>query len=304
VPLSLIWTFNAGMNAKLELKPFLAGIGLFYTAAVWGSTFFIVKQSLLNINPVVLVGYRFLLAGILTGIVVILRRQSLRRNLRQGLLLGVFIWLLYITQTIGLEITTAANSGLITGLFVAFVPLFSLLIFKKIPSINAIIATIVSLGGLWVLTGGLEKMNTGDMLTLVAAMAYALHILYADKYIRQGLDPYILNFQQFIFVGLASLLTGLLFKLPFAIAKIEVLWIIIFLAIFPTFSAFIVQLLAQKYTPPIRVSLILAFEPVFAVLFAWTLGGESFVYDKAIGGLLIFLALIISSVPSRKYRIL
>jgi drug/metabolite transporter (DMT)-like permease len=292
------------MNAKLELKPFLAGIGLFYTAAVWGSTFFIVKQSLLNINPVVLVGYRFLLAGILTGIVVILRRQSLRRNLRQGLLLGVFIWLLYITQTIGLEITTAANSGLITGLFVAFVPLFSLLIFKKIPSINAIIATIVSLGGLWVLTGGLEKMNTGDMLTLVAAMAYALHILYADKYIRQGLDPYILNFQQFIFVGLASLLAGLLFKLPFAIAKIEVLWIIIFLAIFPTFSAFIVQLLAQKYAPPIRVSLILAFEPVFAVLFAWTLGGESFVYDKAIGGLLIFLALIISSVPSRKYRIL
>ena len=288
------------MAIKNKYRTHLADIGLFYTAAIWGSTFFIVKQSLLNIDPVTLVAYRFLIAAVILAGYLIYRGKALFTHLKEGLILGFFIWLLYIAQTIGLSITTAANSGLITGLFVAFVPIFSLLIFRKMPSLTGIVATIISLSGLWVLTGGLQKVNGGDMLTLLSAMAYAVHILYADKYVKSGIDPYVLNFQQFLFVGIASLITSFVFKLPFSITQTHVIWIIIFLAIFPTLSAFVIQLVAQKITAPVRVSLILAFEPVFAVLFAWTLGKEQFESAKAIGGFLIFLALVVSGLPVRK----
>jgi len=288
------------MAIKNKYQTHLADIGLFYTAAIWGSTFFIVKQSLLNIDPVTLVAYRFLIAAVILAGYLIYRGKALFTHLKEGLILGFFIWLLYIAQTIGLSITTAANSGLITGLFVAFVPIFSLLIFRKMPSLTGIVATVVSLSGLWVLTGGLQKVNAGDMLTLLSAMAYAVHILYADKYVKSGIDPYVLNFQQFLFVGIASLITSFVFKLPFSITQTHVIWIIIFLAIFPTLSAFVIQLVAQKITAPVRVSLILALEPVFAVLFAWTLGREQFESAKAIGGFLIFLALVISGLPVKK----
>lgn len=77
-----------------------------------------------------------------------------------------------------------------------------------------------------------------------------------------------------------------------------------FLALFPTLSAFIIQLLAQKVVSPLRVSLIFAFEPVFAALFAWTLGGELFRPERALGGLLIFIAMVVSGLerPEKSQR--
>ena len=290
------------MNLTLKTKTFAANIGLFYAAAIWGSTFFVVKKALNDIDPVILVGYRFTIAAVIMAIPLILLKKRLWDNLREGCILGMFLWILYVAQTIGLKYTSAANSGLITGLFVAFVPILSIVIFRKMPSITGVIATVISVIGLWILTGGLTLINFGDIITLITAVTYAIHILYADRYIKRGADPYILSFQQFAFVGLTSLLAGVIFRLPFTIGSSEAFNLMIFLAIFPSLTAFAIQLIAQRHVSPVRVSLILACEPVFAVMFAWTLGNEAYSLNKAIGGFLIFLALIISGLPSRKIR--
>jgi len=287
------------MKLSIKAKSIFADIGLFYSAAIWGSTFFIVKRALDSIDPVMLVGYRFLIAAAILFVPLLIARKSLIRYLKEGIILGILLWILYIAQTIGLKYTSAANSGLITGLFVAFVPVFSIIIFRKIPSVTAVTATLISVSGLWVLTGGLKEINFGDMITLITAIAYAIHILYADKFIKRGADPYVLSFQQFMFMGIASLIAGVIFKLPFTIGSREAFDMMLFLAVFPSLTAFAIQLIAQRYTPPIRVSLILAFEPVFAVIFAWTLGNEAYSFNKMMGGILIFAALIISGIPSR-----
>jgi drug/metabolite transporter (DMT)-like permease len=288
------------MRIRLVNENTLANIGLFYAAGIWGSTFFIVKASLRFIDPAMLVGYRFALAAAILAVYNLASRRPLFKDLGQGLSLGIFLLLLYITQTIGLKYTTAANSGFITGLFVAFVPIFSIIMFRKPPTKTGILAAIISLAGLWILTGGLKEINLGDILTLVAAMAYAIHILVADKYMKTDSDPYTLCFQQFSFVGIASLIIGLFWGKPPAVADNGVVWIIIFLAIFPTLSAFVIQLLGQRLVTPLRVSLIFAFEPVFAAIFAWTLGAEQFKSNSALGGLLIFLAMLLSGLPSAK----
>ena len=285
------------MSQVFTSKKLISDAGLLYAAAIWGSTFFIVKDSLEFINPIILVGYRFIIASALVALICVITKRPLFKNIKKGLVLGIFIWLLYIPQTIGLGITTASNSGFITGLFVAFVPIFSFLIFRKIPSLIGIIATLISLSGLWILTGGMTDINNGDLLTLLAAMTYAIHILYVDKFLQEGNDPFTLCFQQFLFVGIASLAVGGIAGLPFGWGNASTGWIVLFLAVFPTFSAFFIQVVAQKYTSPIRVSLIFAFEPVFAAIFAWTLGGEKIILHRAMGGLLIFLAMIISGLP-------
>jgi len=263
----------------------LTDLGLLWAAAIWGATFFIVKDALTDIDPIILVGYRFTLAGLILLVFVLRTGRGLNHNWGPGIFLSVVLWLLYIPQTVGLEYTTASNSGFITGLFVAFVPLFMWLIFHRRPGQIDILATAVALSGLWVLTGGMHDVNLGDILTLLAAVTYALHLLYIDRFLKRGADPFVLTCQQFLLVGVFSLAVGVVFDLPFAVGSTRAIGIVIFLALFPTFSAF---------------SLIFSLEPVFAALFAWTLGGEGFVTHRALGGLLIFSALVLSSFSSRR----
>jgi len=278
-------------------KALLADTGLFYAAAIWGSTFFIVKNALLGIDPVVMVAFRFLLAGIILLVYLLYKKKNIFAELKTALFLSVILCLLYIPQTVGLKDTTASNSGFITGLFVAFIPIFLRLIFKVKPNLMEMIASVVSLLGLWILTGGMKDINFGDSLTLLAAVTYALHVLYSDKYMKQGIDPIIISCQQFLIVGLLSLSYALIAGLPLQITTTYALNATIFLAIFPTLSAFLIQMFAQKIRPPLRVSLIFALEPVFAAIFAWTIGGEEIITHRAIGGGFIFIALIISGLP-------
>ncbi len=281
-------------------KTILADTGLFYAAAIWGSTFYIIKNALDGIGPVVLVALRFLLAGLILLGYLIYKKKSIFVNLKSALFLSVILWILYISQTIGLVYTTASNSGFITGLFVAFIPLALWTLFKVKPNKMEIIASIISLIGLWVLTGGLTDINFGDTLTLLAAVTYALHVLYSDKYIKQGVDPVVISCQQFLIVGFMSLCYIFVFDIPIEITTSYAWKVTIFLALFPTLSAFLIQMFAQKIRSPLRVSLIFALEPVFAALFAWTLGGEEIVTHRAIGGFLIFAALLISGLPIAK----
>ncbi|MEW6413083.1 MAG: DMT family transporter [Candidatus Zixiibacteriota bacterium] len=276
----------------------LAHIGLFYSAAIWGSTFFIVKDVLSDIDPVILVAYRFLIAGAILLGYLLATRRPIFAGIKRAAFLAIILFLLYIPQTVGLKYTTASNSGFITGLFVAFVPIFLKTIFKRSPTVMEVIASIVSLIGLWVLTGGMRDINIGDMLTLMAAVTYALHVLYSDKYMKQGMDPFILTCQQMLIIGILSIVAGAALNLPFTVGSSKAWWIIIFLALLPTMSAFVIQVLAQRIVSPVRVSLVFALEPVFAGIFAWTLGGETVVMHRAFGGLLIFSALILSGLPT------
>ena len=288
------------MNQPKTTHTVLAHLGLVYAAAIWGSTFFIVKASLNTIDPVTLVGYRFLIAAGLLGLYLLFSGKPLFENFRPGLVIGVVLAALYIPQTIGLGLTSAANSGFITGLFVAFTPFLMIVISKEQPRPQQWAAVAVSLVGLWLLTGGLAAINLGDIITLIAAFMYALHINLSDRFISKAIDPYVLNFQQFLVVGCAGMLFAVLGGRPLGVSALSGWSTILFLAVLPTLSAFVIQFKAQQIVSPVRVSLIFTLEPFFAGVFAWTIGGEDFIPLRALGGLLIFLAIVISTVPLSK----
>lgn len=274
--------------------------GLLYSAAVWGATFPIVKDSLKGIGALALVGHRFLLAALVLGLVLWAKRVPIKPVLRQGMALGAILWLLYASQTIGLNYTSAANSGFITGLFVVFVPVFSLLLFRKPPTWIRWLAVGLAIVGLWLLTGGMSSFNRGDGLTLIAAATYALHILFADKWVQGEIDPYALSFVQFATVALLSFAAVPVFGESYAVGSGRTALVVLGLALFPTLSAFVIQLVAQKTTAPVKVALIFTMEPVFAALFSWTLGNEKPAALQAAGGALIVVAMVLSEVPVRQ----
>ncbi len=270
----------------------LAEIGLVYCAVVWGSTFYLVKDALSGVDPSALVAHRFLLSAVLLAPLAWSRRKK-PQHLRESALLSAMLVVLYLSQTIGLAHTSAANSGFITGLFVVFVPLFMLVLFRKPPTGAQWAASAVAVAGLWLLTGGVAAFNRGDAMTILAAMTYAGHLLATDRYVRADADVVLLSFHQFWMTGAAALAACLVAGRPLAVTGGNAAFIIGFLAVVPTLSAFFIQMSAQRLTSPVRVALIFSLEPVFAAIFAWTLGGEDFSAAKAAGGLLIVAAMVI-----------
>ncbi len=281
-----------------------ADLGLLYCAAVWGSTFPMVKAALGAVDPAALVAYRFLLSALLLLPWVLARKRRLTLLKESGILAGILA-ALYLTQTVGLRYTSASNSGFITGLFVLFVPFFLLLFFGQPPTGPQWAASGAAVAGLWLLTGGPGEFNRGDALTLLSAVTYAGHLLATDRYVRAEADPVLLAFHQFWMTGLLALGAAAGLGRPLEVAGLQAWGVISFLALVPTLSAFLVQMLAQKRTAPIRVSLIFSLEPVFAALFAWTLGGEAFLPARAAGGGLIVAAMVageLSRLPLLKGR--
>src|SRR5690348_5943867 len=114
-----------------SLRTPLSFIGLLVSTAIWGSTFFIIRNTVTAINPITLVAYRCTIAAIIFAAIVYLRKESFLAHAKHGFILGVFLWVQYIFQTLGLKYTTASNSGFITGLFILFLPIFGLLFFKR-----------------------------------------------------------------------------------------------------------------------------------------------------------------------------
>ncbi len=268
----------------------MKSLSLVYCAAVWGATFYMVKDALSGVDPVALVAYRFFICGLLLAPFA-LSRPSWKKHLKESVLLAALLALLYISQTVGLAYTSASNSGFITGLFVVFVPLFMWIFFRQSPTRVQWASTALAMIGLWLLTGGVRSANFGDAITLISAATYAGHLLATDRFVKADADTYILAFHQFWMTGLFATAFAVLTGRSFSVAPRSA-GMILFLTIVPTLSAFYLQMRAQKTVAPVKVSLIFSLEPVFAAAFAWTVGGEAFAPIQAAGGALIVAAMI------------
>jgi drug/metabolite transporter (DMT)-like permease len=287
---------------------------LLYCAAIWGSTFYIVRDAVAELHPLTLIGWRFTLAGAALlpfvlagakrsfahdGITALPPGRSFAPPLRshwEGYLLGLIIFILYAAQTWGLVYTSAANSAFITGLFIIFIPPLAFLMHREVPGGTRLLAIAVALAGLYLLTGGIAGLNRGDLLTLIAAATYALHVLITGRAVSRGLDPLTLACQQMLVCGLLGLASAALLHQPLALPNAHVTGMVLFLTLLPTLSAYLLQLIAQKRVDALRTALIFTMEPVFGALFAWTLGGEAFIPLRAAGGLLIVAAMFVSEI--------
>jgi len=293
--------YNLYMEKRSGRYKLWMDIGLLYCAAIWGSTFIVVKDALAGVHPVAMVAIRFGMAALLL-LPWVLRRPRFSAHLKEGAILSVFLTALYITQTYGLVYTSAANSGFITGLFIIFIPVFMFLRRRQRPKKLEALSAGLAVYGLWLLTGGAEGFNKGDALTLIAAVSYAAHVVITDKYIKGKVDMLLLAFHQFWCVSLTAFLLSAVMGYPLAVASAKLWWIIIFLALFPTLSAYFIQMVAQKDCEPFRIGLIFTLEPVFAALFAWTMGGEQFLLVKAAGGFLIVSGMMMGEAANFKAR--
>src|SRR4051812_44930148 len=167
------------MTATRLRSPELVGtVALVGVTAVWGSTFVVVKDAIERMPVLDFLAWRFAIAAVAMAVV---RPGAVRRlgrdGTRSGVLLGLALGIGYITQTFGLERTSAAVSGFITGMFVVFTPLTAALVLRRRVTAAAWGATALATVGLGLLSLHGFALGAGETLTLCCAVAFALHIV-------------------------------------------------------------------------------------------------------------------------------
>ena len=178
-----------------------AHIALLSVAVLWGTSFSIAKEALQWITPVLFVAARFLLAGAIWLVFYGRLLKKNKNNFRgiivwKGSLLGVVLGAGFVLQTAGLNLTRATMTGFLTGLVVVIVPLFVIILERKIPKATSLAGVVVCTFGLWVLTSPSGAgFNFGDLLIIGAAAFFALHLVLIQIFTREH-DPRILTLMQ------------------------------------------------------------------------------------------------------------
>lgn len=292
-------------------KSLIADCSLLLVALIWGATFVIVQNAISFLEPISFNGVRFFLAGLFLFLWLILfHRDQFKaiswQMIGAGFLLGLWLFIGYATQTIGLLYTTSSKAGFITGLSVVLVPLFALILLRQRPTLNAIIGVSIATIGLYLLTmGDTIGINRGDIFVFFCAISFALHIIFTGKFTYK-FPTLILTVIQIFTVSILCGIFAIVFENWHAafnitiITKKEVLLALIITSLFATAFAFFAQTKFQKYTTPTRVALLFATEPVFAAITGFIWNDERLSSIAVLGCLFIFIGMILSEMPQRK----
>lgn len=262
---------------------------------IWGGTFTVTKTGLEDISPMLFVAVRFLIATVLfLPFVARGLREMSGVTFRGGALIGFLLLVGFITQTIGLQFTSASKSGFITGLLVVFTPLFQIIISRQLPKVGNVIGVILVTAGLYLLTSPEgSEFNLGDLLTLLCAAVFGLYIVFLDMYTRKG-DVKQIAFLQFAVTALGAVVGAVLFEEMVFRQSGELVWGIAYLALLATLYTLTVQTKFQKETTPTRAAIIFSVEPVFAAVIAYFVLGETIGLLGMMGGGIIVLGLLVS----------
>jgi len=280
-----------------------AAILLLTTTFFWGVTFTIVKQAVESVDVFVFLAQRFILAFILIlPISAVKGKQLDGRTLRQGCLMGLFLFGAYAFQTVALRYTSASNTGFLTGLNVIMVPVIaSLMLRHRIPMMVKI-AVFLSVAGLFLLCGnGAWSFNVGDALAATCALCVSLHLICTGEFARTS-NYYWLTAIQLGVVALLSVVFALARGKQLFIWYPHLLGTLLICSLIATVFAFLVQTSMQRFISHTNTALIFCTEPVFAAAYAWFAINERLGLYGLGGAVLILAGMVVSVLPEQRKK--
>ncbi|MEG0662295.1 MAG: DMT family transporter [Anaerovoracaceae bacterium] len=287
------------MNKQLK-----ADLMLVLVTVAWGLSYYMMDICLEELEPFTLNAYRFLGAFVIAGILAFPKLKSVNAlTLRHSAYIGVALYFTYIGATFGVRYTSLSNAGFLCALAVVITPLLEFVFRKKRLGKKIVAVVILSVVGIGLLTLNEEfKLAMGDLLCLLCAVAYAIDMVLTDIAVNK---PRVNAFQvgvfQLFFCGTLCLITAVLTETPKLPESKGVIFSVIFLSVFCTGIAFIVQAVAQQYTTATHVGVIFTLEPVFAGMVAFFLAGEVLLPRAYAGAVLLLVGLFVMEIDLEKF---
>jgi drug/metabolite transporter (DMT)-like permease len=287
-----------GDEMKNQLK---ADFAMLVVTMFWGSSYLFMKMGLTDIDALNLIAMRFGIAFLLSGALFYKRLLKVEKlAIRRGMILGIILFFVFITITYGVQYTSASNAGFLVSLAVVFVPVLASTVSKRKLQTRIIVSICIAMIGVALLTlSGTFRIHVGDVLCILGAFMYAIHIIVTDTFTK-NVDSITIGTIQLGFTGLLGLIFSM-FVGGTQLPKTEESWVAVFaLSIMCSAFGFIVQTVAQKYTPPTHTGLIFTMEPVFTVIFAYIFEGETLSLRGIVGASLVLFSVLFAVFDPKK----
>ena len=289
---------------NVKNRKMAANAALVTATIIWGSSFFIMKNTLDSIGSFYLLAVRFTIASVLLSIVFFRKYRLINKEyILGGIVLGAFIGSAYVVQTIGLSFTTPGKNAFLTAVYCLIVPFLYWAVTKARPdayNISAAVICMVGIGLVSINPGAESMFNIGDILTLGGGFLYACHIIAVNR-ISPGKDIIFLTILQFVSAAVMIwIIAPFVDEFPAGLSTGA--WAsLAYLGVMCTAVALMLQNVGQKYTEPSTAALLLSLESVFGVIFSIIFAGEQMTFRLVLGFALIFAALVLSEVkPGRR----
>lgn len=303
----------------MDVKKIRSSLLLLLTALIWGSSFVTQTEGMDHMG-----GFTFNAARSILGCLVLIpviaflrlrvpkeKRQKLpvKTTVIGGICCGLALTVASLLQQFGLSMTTVGKGGFITALYIIFTPILGIFIGRKAPKI-VWISAILAAGGFYLLCMNGEgfSVTTGDLLVLLCAVAFAVHILVIDHF-SPLTDGVILSCIQFFVCFIISGVLALIFEEPSFEQISDGAVSVLYAGIMSSGVAYTLQIVGQKGLNPTVAALILSLESVVATIagyIAYKVGflstDQSMSPRQIIGCVVVFAAVILVQIPWDKIK--
>lgn len=285
------------------MRKYIGEIGLFVTAIIWGSGFVVTSISLDYYTAYQNMAVRFLIGGIILGLIFYKKMKHVKKEtLWKGAILGSILYLAFALQTVGLQFTTPSKNAFLTAVNVVIVPLIGWAIYKKrLDKFEVAGAVLAMLGIAFLSLKFSAELNIGDILSFLCAFVFAFHIIYTSQFVKTG-DPIQLTVVQLLTAAVLGFVI-LIFRGEAAIPMVDgVVFSLVYLGVFATAAAFLLQTVAQKFISETKAAIILSTESFWGMILSIAVLGEVITVKMAVGAALILLAILISETKPDLFR--
>lgn len=289
---------------------------LLITSLIWGTAFVAQSEGMNYVEPFTYNALRTLLGGVvLIPVIFIFKWAGKRRGAAQkgcskkdtvigGICCGVVLFIASSFQQAGIVYTTAGKAGFVTALYIVIVPLLGVFVHKRVP-LKMWLFVAIAVVGFWLLCIKEDfKVSFGDLLVLVCAFFFAVHIMVVDHFNGKNTDGMLMSCIQFFTAGILMTICMFAFETPHTDSIYAAGFTILYAGIMSSGVAYTLQIIGQRYTAPTVATLLMSLESVFAALSGWLILHERMSVKEFCGCVLVFAAVILAQLvdttPSSK----
>lgn len=280
------------MNKQLQANFLIVLVALF-----WGSTYFLTKMAVAELEPFNLTALRFGTAFVITALCFFKRiRKADRTVIKYSIILGVLAVIAVLSMTFGVQYTTASNAGFLISLSVVMIPLISVVVLKKKIKAKLLLSVVLATVGIVCLTLNEQlTINKGDILCILCATSFAVQVLIMER-IPKSADSVAIGALQLGITAVVNFILSFFLENFIVPSDLKVWGVIVILGVFCTAFCYIIQIYALKNTSAIQAGIILSLEPVFSAIFAYIFLGELLSKQGYIGAILLFISVILAGI--------
>ena len=292
-------------------KQAISAAELLLTAFIWGVAFVAQSVGMDYIGPFTFNCVRSIIGGlVLIPLVVILGKKNRadktaeeakeykKNTVIGGIWCGICLCVASNFQQFGIMHTTVGKAGFITALYIIIVPILGIFMKKRVAPIVWVSSVIAVIGFYLLSISGRVSINKGDILVLICAVLFSVHILVIDYFSPKG-EGVTISCIQFFTSGILCGILMFLFENPQIKDILAAYLPILYAGVMSCGVAYTLQIVGQKNMDPTVASLILSLESVFSALAGWLILGQGLSGKELIGCSLVFVAVLLAQMPQK-----